>query len=109
MCRYLGRRITCSPRTANSIVSSLLHHVAAFVGSRPELDLRTFDLHRQRAQLESMLAGAPGAPSALNLMNQTADPQAGLVITEAQVFQIETDYNAGRLNGGDQGVDPHTL
>jgi len=44
-----------------------------------------------------------------NLMNQSGAPNPGLQITEAQVMHIETEFNAGRLNGQDQGIDPRVL
>ena len=44
-----------------------------------------------------------------NLMHQTLAGGAGLEITEAQAMNVETEFNAGRLNGPDQGLDPQTL
>jgi hypothetical protein len=42
-------------------------------------------------------------------MHQTLAGGAGLEITEAQAMNVETEFNAGRLNGPDQGLDPQTL
>jgi hypothetical protein len=44
-----------------------------------------------------------------NLMNQTSAADAGLVIEEADVFLMETNFNNGLMNHPDQGVDPRTL
>jgi hypothetical protein len=44
-----------------------------------------------------------------NLMHQTLAGGAGLEITEAQVMTVETEFNTGRLNGSDQGVDPQVF
>jgi RHS repeat-associated protein len=50
---------------------------------------------------------SPALPS--NLMNQSTSPQAGMQISEEQVLHAEQEYEDGRLNGDDQGVDPRHL
>ena len=37
-----------------------------------------------------------------NLMHQTKQPNAGKKLTEAQILQIEKDFNAKKLNKGKQ-------